>query len=444
MRLCVHVLVCVAAAVAVVSCKKKSSEATPPPAPAADARLADRVPKVDDAAALAPASIVLPATVAHLAADGTVTGAPPPPAPKPPEPPPADADDGSEESGGTGTNVNLEEKSAAQLAREKAIEIAKHPHDPSFKVEGLLAEPIPKGERYDSSSSPLRPSPGVPAEAPQRQGKALAESLDEPLPAAMPELLVAAHPTAKASALVELVAVHPALLAVAHQGSVRALRVAFVARGETRWNGNWTPWVEVRVTAGGVVVESVPGAPVTLGEPLDGKALGAAWNAAREPLTLPDRVDVDVLVDEGVTVQRLVDVLAALDAGGARVFALGTLPAAESDELAKRGKPLRFVQYLRISLVGELDRAVVEEVLAAARPAFTACWEKTLARDPTAAGTVHAPFFIMPNGTVAASNGRGIDTETSACVAKVIRGLEFPKPGGGSGVQVNAPFAFRR
>lgn len=439
MRRCVHVLVCVAAATGVASCKKKSS--APPPAPAADAPLADVVPKVDAADALAPPSVALPAVVARIAADGTVTGAPAPPAPPVPSVDAAVEDDGAEESGGTGSTVLLDE---AQLARAKAIEKARHPHDPSIKLEGVFAEPLPKGERYSSSSRPTRPSPGVPGAVPQRQGKALGETLDEPLPATMPQLLVAAHPAAKASALVDLLAVHPALLAVAHQGAVRALRVGFVAREETPWNSNWTPWIEVRVTGDAVVVENVPGTPVALGQPFDAKALGEAWKAAREIVALPDRVDVDVLVDDGVTVQRLVDVLAALDAGGARVFALGRMPAAESDELARRGKPLAFVQTLRIQLIGELDRAVVEGVLARAQPELMACWEQTLARAPTAEGTVQTQFFITPNGSVATSSGRGVDAETSACVAKVIRGLEFPKPGGGGGVQVNAPFRMRR
>ena len=31
----------------------------------------------------------------------------------------------------------------------------------------------------------------------------------------------------------------------------------------------------------------------------------------------------------------------------------------------------------------------------------------------------------------------------SSCVAGVIKGIEFPKPKGGGGVQVNYPFNFR-
>jgi len=56
---------------------------------------------------------------------------------------------------------------------------------------------------------------------------------------------------------------------------------------------------------------------------------------------------------------------------------------------------------------------------------------------------VSTQFFISPNGNVTASNGSGVDPEVSSCVADVIRGIEFPKPKGGGGVQVNYPFTFR-
>ena len=39
--------------------------------------------------------------------------------------------------------------------------------------------------------------------------------------------------------------------------------------------------------------------------------------------------------------------------------------------------------------------------------------------------------------------GSGVDPEVANCVADVIKGIEFPKPKGGGGVQVNYPFTFR-
>jgi hypothetical protein len=443
MRRCVHVLVCLVA-VGVASCKKKSAEPKERTTAAPDAGLAAQVPKVDAAEALAPASVALPVTIAYVAADGTVTGLPPP---RPPAPPAMDAgaeqpDDGEGESGGTGSLVNLDE---AQLAREKAIEMARHPHDPgNAELLRKAFEETPKGERYLGVSHPARPARGVPPEVPQRQGKAIGETLDEPLPEAMPQLLIAAHPAAKARALVDLLAVHPALLAVEHEGATRALRVGFVDRHDLRWSTSWSRWLEVRVTGDQILVEGVPGMAKFQNGAVDAAALAEAWRSQRELEGLSDRVDVDVLVDAAVDVQRLVDVLAALDHAGARVFALGHLPAAESDELKKRGRgPIRFVQLGPLQAVGGVDKKVIEAALMAEHPAFLKCWDQALARNPKARGTVTAQFFIAPTGAVTDSRASGIDADTSECMAKVIRGLELPRPSGGAGAQVNAPFRMR-
>jgi hypothetical protein len=56
---------------------------------------------------------------------------------------------------------------------------------------------------------------------------------------------------------------------------------------------------------------------------------------------------------------------------------------------------------------------------------------------------VQTQFFITPNGNVASASGSGVDPEVANCVADVIHGIEFPKPKGGGGVQVNYPFTFR-
>jgi hypothetical protein len=52
-------------------------------------------------------------------------------------------------------------------------------------------------------------------------------------------------------------------------------------------------------------------------------------------------------------------------------------------------------------------------------------------------------FFITPNGNVTGSVGSGFDGKVSTCVAEVVGRIEFPKPRGGGGVQVNYPFNFR-
>ena len=53
-------------------------------------------------------------------------------------------------------------------------------------------------------------------------------------------------------------------------------------------------------------------------------------------------------------------------------------------------------------------------------------------------------FFISPTGVVADSRASGVDGEVASCVAAVIKSIEFPKPKGGGGVQVNYPFIFKQ
>ena len=59
------------------------------------------------------------------------------------------------------------------------------------------------------------------------------------------------------------------------------------------------------------------------------------------------------------------------------------------------------------------------------------------------AGTVSTQFFINPNGHVDTATATGVDPEVSECLVNVIKAIEFPKPKGGGGVQVNYPFTFR-
>ncbi|MBC7974979.1 MAG: AgmX/PglI C-terminal domain-containing protein, partial [Myxococcales bacterium] len=91
---------------------------------------------------------------------------------------------------------------------------------------------------------------------------------------------------------------------------------------------------------------------------------------------------------------------------------------------------------------GDLDKAIIRRYIKRNLQKIQYCYEKQLLAKPTLSGTVQAQFFITPNGTVASSTGSGVDGEVSSCVANVIRNIEFPKPKGGGGVQVNYPFTF--
>jgi hypothetical protein len=95
------------------------------------------------------------------------------------------------------------------------------------------------------------------------------------------------------------------------------------------------------------------------------------------------------------------------------------------------------------SAQGDLDKAIIRRYIKRNIQKITYCYEKELLAKPGLAGTVTTTFLIMPNGTVASSDGSGVDGSVSGCVAGVIKGIEFPKPKGGGSVKVNYPFIFR-
>lgn len=92
---------------------------------------------------------------------------------------------------------------------------------------------------------------------------------------------------------------------------------------------------------------------------------------------------------------------------------------------------------------GDLDKAIIRRYIKRNIQKITYCYEKQLLAKPGLSGVVTTQFFITPNGNVASSSGSGVDPEVANCVAGVIKNIEFPKPKGGGGVQVNYPFTFR-
>jgi hypothetical protein len=95
------------------------------------------------------------------------------------------------------------------------------------------------------------------------------------------------------------------------------------------------------------------------------------------------------------------------------------------------------------SSVGDLDKAIIRRYIKRNIQKITYCYEKQLLANAGLEGTVNTQFFISPNGTVTTANGTGVSGEVASCVASVIKAIEFPKPKGGGGVQVNYPFNFR-
>jgi len=382
----------------------------------------------------------------------------PPPADDPPPPPPPEEEeeDGDDESGGTGTAMALEEgkmgrkdsdraegqykmkhnDADAQLARAQAIEQAR-----SAGILGSTALVDGRAESYGFGAG--RKMPLDDPRLPQRQSDIVTQVRDDgPLPRAEALLLPAAH--ARATALIALLGQVPGLIAVSYQGSVRGLRLGAAVEGEVAWVPDWPPRIAGAVGADTVELEAVPDVAIKVPWPAGGgdvAALKKAFDAARAARGISDREDADVLVGPDTDVQRLVGVLTAMDLAGARVLAMGKVPAA--DELAKRGKRVPIAQAGQPNSVGDLDKAIIRRTIRAHLPEIEARYTKAPAAPPGPAGKVSTQFFIAPNGQVASAAGSGVSAEVADCVAAVIKGLEFPKPGGGGGVQVNYPFVFR-
>jgi hypothetical protein len=93
--------------------------------------------------------------------------------------------------------------------------------------------------------------------------------------------------------------------------------------------------------------------------------------------------------------------------------------------------------------VGDLDKAIIRRYIKRNINKITYCYEKALLATPGLEGTVTTQFFISPTGSVSTASATGVSPEVASCVAGVIKAIEFPKPRGGGGVQVNYPFTFR-
>ena len=93
---------------------------------------------------------------------------------------------------------------------------------------------------------------------------------------------------------------------------------------------------------------------------------------------------------------------------------------------------------------GNLDGAIIKRYVKRRIAQVQYCYEKALLQNPTLAGTVTTQFVIVATGAVSTATATGLgDKEVEACVAQVLRGIEFPKVEGGGVIQVNYPFMLR-
>lgn len=90
---------------------------------------------------------------------------------------------------------------------------------------------------------------------------------------------------------------------------------------------------------------------------------------------------------------------------------------------------------------GSLDKPIIRRYVRRQLHQIQYCYDKRLMARPDLAGTLTAHFTIDGNGRVVAATAEGLgDAELEACVAGVIRAIEFPRPDGGGVIQVNYPF----
>jgi hypothetical protein len=91
---------------------------------------------------------------------------------------------------------------------------------------------------------------------------------------------------------------------------------------------------------------------------------------------------------------------------------------------------------------GLYDKTIIRRIIRHFATKLTFCYETQLHAKPKLAGTVTANFTIDGDGRVSSSTATGLDSAVAACVADVIRGIEFPKPPGGAKIIVKYPYTF--
>ncbi|MBK9031082.1 MAG: AgmX/PglI C-terminal domain-containing protein [Myxococcales bacterium] len=92
------------------------------------------------------------------------------------------------------------------------------------------------------------------------------------------------------------------------------------------------------------------------------------------------------------------------------------------------------------STVGDLDKAIIRRYIRRNFAKIRYCYERELLTKPGLEGTIAARFFISTTGAVASVSASGVDPAVASCIAQVIKGITFPRPKGGGGVQVDYPF----
>jgi outer membrane biosynthesis protein TonB len=94
------------------------------------------------------------------------------------------------------------------------------------------------------------------------------------------------------------------------------------------------------------------------------------------------------------------------------------------------------------AMASSLDKEVIRRPIRVAMPKITRCYENQLAVNPKLEGRVTVQFTIASTGKVIEATATGVDDTLAACVAGVIRTLQFPRARSGT-IRVSYPFEFR-
>jgi hypothetical protein len=251
-------------------------------------------------------------------------------------------------------------------------------------------------------------------------------------------IIVIADRDAPAKRIVEvLTESHGAVLAVDHVGALAALPLVFDRSRDVAQPVEDVPDLVVDVGASQTQLFITR---VNDGREVPPDQLETAIADTMKEDVFSDRRDLVVSVRDDAKVAQLVPALDAALSAGATTVRLETWyerssPSGDAGPAVAIGQP---------NAVGDLDKAVIRRYIKQNIQKITYCYEKQLLVKESLEGTVSTQFFISPNGSVAAANASGVDPDVASCVAGVIKGIQFPKPKGGGGVQVNYPFTFRQ
>jgi len=87
----------------------------------------------------------------------------------------------------------------------------------------------------------------------------------------------------------------------------------------------------------------------------------------------------------------------------------------------------------KLTVTGDLDRAIIRRYLRRNRRKLRHCYARRLALIPKLQGTVNFTMMISPVGTVLVAKAKGLGDEgTTRCMQSVLKGIKFPKPRGSS------------